>query len=87
MKRLVRALRDLLFNPMPHDLISIRRVVETDYGLDEESAKEDIDAWCSQEYMQQQLDAHLGARRNAAEVLREYGPNAKVSNAHGNEAQ
>ena len=48
-KRLVRALRDLFRNPMPHDLIAIRREVEREYGGDEEAAKEDMDLWCSQE--------------------------------------
>jgi hypothetical protein len=74
-QRLVRALRDLFRNPMPHDLITIRREVEREYGGDEEVAKEEMDAWCSQEYMEQQIAAHREAWHNAAEVLREYGPN------------
>jgi hypothetical protein len=62
---------------MPHDLIAIRREVEREYGGDEEAAKEEMDAWCSQEYMEQQIAAHREAWHNAAEVLREYSPNVK----------
>ena len=75
-QRLVRALRDLFRNPMPHDLIAIRREVDREYGGDEEAAKAEMDAWCSQEYMEQQITAHREAWHNAAEVLREYSPNA-----------
>lgn len=76
--RLVRALGDMFKNPMPHDLIAIRREVEREYGGDEDAAKEEMDAWCSQEYMERQIAAHREAWHNAAEVLREYGPNANV---------
>jgi hypothetical protein len=75
-QRLVRALRDLFLNPMPHDLIAIRREVEREYG-GEEAAKEEMDEWCSQEYMEQQIAAHREAWHNAAEVLQEHGPKAQ----------
>ena len=76
-QRLVRALHELFRNPMPHDLIAIRSEVEREYGGDEEAAKEDMDAWCSKEYMEQQIAAHREAWHNAAELLRKYGPNAQ----------
>lgn len=75
-QRIVRALRDLFKNPMPHDLIAIRREVATEYGGDDEAAKQAMDAWCSQEYMEHKVEAHRTAWHNAAEVLRECGPNA-----------
>jgi len=79
-QRLVRALRDLFHNPIPHNLIAIRREVEREYGGDEEAAKESMGTWCSPEYMAQQIAAHREAWHNAAEVLREYGPNVAFTN-------
>ena len=82
-QRMVGALRDLFKNPMPHDLIAIRREVATEYGGDDEAAKQAMDAWCSQEYMEHKVEAHRTAWHNAADVLRECGPNDKTLPTEG----
>lgn len=41
---------DLLANPYPHDLMAIRREVEREWG-DEETAREEMDAYCTHEAM------------------------------------
>jgi hypothetical protein len=60
---------DLLANPYPHDLMSIRREVERVYGRDnEEAARAEMDAYCTQ-------DALLEARRkwvDAQDAAREW---------------
>lgn len=77
MQRVVVALRGLFKHPMPHDLIAIRCEVETEYGGDDEAAKQAMDQWCSREYMEQQVAAHRKAWHDAAEVLREFIHNEK----------
>lgn len=75
---IVGALRELLKNPMPHDLIAIRREVEKEYGGDEEAAKSEMDAWCSQEYMEGKIASHREAWRNAAEVIRKFDTESTI---------
>ena len=41
---------DLLANPYPHDLMAIRRKAEREW-LDEEVAREEMDAYCTHEAM------------------------------------
>ena len=67
--RILDALERLFRNPMPYDLIAIRREVQTEYGGDDEAAKSDMEVWCSNECMERALQAHRDAWHNAAEVL------------------
>jgi len=64
------ALVDLFRNPMPHDLIAIRRSVNRDFGGDEELAKENMESWCSRDYVEERIAIHKNAWHNAAEVIR-----------------
>jgi hypothetical protein len=41
---------DLLANPYPHDLMAIRREIEREWG-DEETAREEMDTYCTHEAM------------------------------------
>jgi len=54
----VQIVTDLLANPYPHDLMAIRRKIEREYGhgcgVDEDMAREEMDTYCTEEFM---LDA------------------------------
>jgi hypothetical protein len=54
----VQIVTDLLANPYPHDLMAIRRNIEREYGhgcgVDEDMAREEMDTYCTEEFM---LDA------------------------------
>lgn len=54
----VQIVTDLLANPYPHDLMAVRRKIEREYGhgcgVDEDMAREEMDTYCTEEFM---LDA------------------------------
>lgn len=47
--------KDLLANPYPHDLMAIRRKIEREYGhgcgVDEDMAREEMDTYCTENFM------------------------------------
>ena len=51
----VQIVTDLLAHPYPHDLMAIRRKVEREYGhgcgIDEDMAREEMDTYCTEEFM------------------------------------
>ena len=58
----------LLANPYPHDLMTIRREVEREWG-DEEVAREEMDAYCTQEAMMDARRKWTAAQDAAREWL------------------
>jgi hypothetical protein len=77
---MVRAIRDLLDHPFPHDLMKRRRLVASEYGGDDAAAKSDMEEWCSQELCDRELDAYIEARKAGNAIIAEYGPNGEHSN-------
>jgi hypothetical protein len=60
---------DLLANPYPHDLMAIRREVEREWG-DEETAREEMDAYCTHKVMMDARQKWLAAREAARAWLK-----------------
>lgn len=81
LRRLVRAIRDLLDHPFPHDLMKMRRRVASEYGGDEAAAKAEMEEWCSQEMCDRELDAYIEARKAGNAIIAEYGPNGEICGA------
>jgi len=81
-QRMVRAIRDLLDHPFPHDLMKLRRRVASEYGGDEAAAKAEMEEWCSQELCDRELDAYIEARKSGNAIIAEYGPNASDDQLH-----
>lgn len=79
-QRMVRAIRDLLDHPFPHDLMKLRRQVASEYDGDEAVAKAEMEEWCSQELCDRELDAYIEARKAGNAIIAEYGPNGESSN-------
>jgi hypothetical protein len=75
--RMVRAIRDLLDNPYPWDLVQIRHLVQADFGGDEEAAKAEMVTYCSAQYCEAAMARHLESKRAAAEVVRAHCPNGR----------
>ena len=67
LRRLVLALRGLLENPFPHDMINLRRIAGT-YATESE-AREDMPEWCSQKFCDEAVADHIAARKEAEAAL------------------
>lgn len=80
---MVRAIRDLLDHPFPHDLMKLRRRVASEYGGNEAAAKAEMEEWCSQELCDRELDAYIEARKAGNAIIAEHGPNDKFRDAGG----
>lgn len=68
--RVNQAAKELLENPYPWDLLDIRKKVENDYD-DEQDAKENMDAYCTAEYFEDQRVKHKDALRKLKETIYE----------------
>jgi hypothetical protein len=68
-RQLEEALANLLANPYPHDLMAIRIEVEREWGGDEEVAQEEMDAYCTQEYMLEAREKWKSAENAARKLL------------------
>jgi hypothetical protein len=60
---------DLLANPYPHDLMAIRREVEREWG-DEETAREEMDAYCTHKVMMDARQKWIAAQEAARAWLK-----------------
>ena len=68
-RQLEEALTNLLANPYPHDLMAIRLEVEREWGGDETAAKEEMDTYCTQEYMLEAREKWKSAENVARKLL------------------
>lgn len=59
---------DLLANEYPHDLMAIRREVEREW-CDEQVAREEMDAYCTQEFMMEARQKWKSAKAAAQSWL------------------
>lgn len=76
--KLAAALRYLLENPYPHDLMKIRENANS--FDDEESAKENMENWCSQRFCDDAMENHQDAKIRALGVLQKYEKICKREN-------
>lgn len=72
MSESVEALRLVLSNPYPYDLLEIRREVLEEFGGNEEEAKENLDAWCSEEFALKAYNDHRAAVDLAKEIIHRF---------------
>lgn len=68
-RQLEEALTNLLANPYPHDLIAIRLEVEREWGGDEKVAQEEMDTYCTREYMLEAREKWKSAENAARKLL------------------
>jgi hypothetical protein len=64
----VQIVTDLLANPYPQDLMAIRREVEREWG-DEEVAREEMDTYCTENFMLEAREKWKAAQDAARDWL------------------
>ncbi len=68
----IEIIKDLLDNPYPYDLMEIRREVEEGGYESEEEAKEDMDCYCTEEYLLKCREKYRIAQNNAKDFLKQH---------------